>query len=195
LSVVRWFSALRGRRQLAAEPAPIERPARVGPPPPTTVAVEVYTARDAFRLEIDCAGERTTDVLNHGGVLRGRQLIDDAEASPLDGGSFEIPVDDVLLVIPPEQPTNPQRRLHRPRQTVRVKIGSYEVTGDAHVPAGAQVSGFLARVAPRFVPLTDAVIRDGADARLERRVPVALTNYRAASAVKEVRPEDPVRPD
>ena len=80
--------------------------------------------------------------------------------------------------MPPRQASDPQRRLHRPRQPVDLRIGPFEVSGSVHVPPGAQASGYLYRVNPRFVPITEAVIKRADAEPLERRDQVVLVNLR-----------------
>ena len=97
---------------------------------------------------------------------------------------------DILLVVPPAQDLDPSRRLHRPGQDVRMLIGPYEVRGHVHVPPGSQATGYLARMNPRFVPITQATIRVVDDETSHMVVDVVLANLRLASSLREVSPAD-----
>jgi hypothetical protein len=59
---------------------------------------------------------------------------------------------------------------------VDVRIGPFQVSGSVHVPPGAQASGYLYRVNPHFVPITEAVIKRADPEPLERRDAVVLVN-------------------
>ena len=74
---------------------------------------------------------------------------------------FDMPLDELLIVAPPEQPTDPARRLHRPGKLIHLSVGPYEVSGSAHVPAGAEAIAFLLRHNTRFVALRRATIDSG----------------------------------
>ncbi len=120
-------------------------------------------------VEIRTGGERITDVLNRLG---------EAES------------DGMLLVLPPEQAHDPRRHLHRPGQSLRVRIEPYEVVGLVHVPPGSQPMGYLGRVNPRFVPLTDAVIRLTDGSPDELRSSVVIVNLPRAQEVREIAAAD-----
>ena len=112
-------------------------PAR--PPAPVSQSIVFVGAAESLVADVAAGEERVTDLLNR-------------DALPT-------PFDDVLLVVPPPRTTDPRRRLHRPRRGIEVQIGPFEVQGTMHVPPGAQAAGYLARVNPRFVPVTQAIVR------------------------------------
>lgn len=145
--------------------------------------VEFYTATDHLVATMDAGGERVTDQLNRDGSLQ--VLPPEPGVSWLESGSAEAVSDpdwvafdigDVLLVVPPAQASDPRRRLHRPRQPVDLSIGPFQVSGSVHVPPGAQASGYLYRVNPHFVAITEAVIKRVDPEPLERRDAVVLVN-------------------
>jgi hypothetical protein len=153
--------------------------------------VEFYTATDHVVATMDAAGERVTDQLNRDGSLP--ILPQYSDANWLESGSADATADpdwvafdigEVLLVVPPAQSSDPQRRLHRPRQPVEVSIGPFEVSGSVHVPPGAQASGYLYRVNPHFVPITEAVIRRVEPEPLERRDAVVLVNLQRIDRIE-----------
>lgn len=132
-------------------------------------AVEFFTAGDHVVATIDAGRERVTDQLNR-----------DGSVPVLAPGSQWVAFDvgEVLLVVPPAQPSDPLRRLHRPRQPVDVRIGPFEVSGSVHVPPGTQASGYLYRVNPHFVPVTEALTKRVDLEPFERRDAVVLVNLR-----------------
>ena len=135
------------------------------PPAPVAapVAVRIFTIEGTRELETEGGVPRTTDLLN--------RTDDQLRIRESGGGDWEfVDVDELLVVVPPEQGSDPKMRLHRPRQQVRVKLGPYVVDGAAHVPAGSQATSFLVPQRHHFVPLTEATIQhDEQLRRLPRR--------------------------
>jgi hypothetical protein len=159
---VRWFP----RR---TQP-PADQPGSVDPEPASVeVAVTLWTASGSRQVEaVIPADTRLSDLLN----------------DPSAGAMFDVPMDELLIVVPPVQPTDPMRRLHRPAQLVHLSVGPYEVSGSAHVPAGADAVAFLLRHGPRFVALRRATIEPvggSADAALWD---VALVNLSMAHSTR-----------
>jgi hypothetical protein len=142
--------------------------------------VRILTAEGATEVELDGSGERVTDVLNSIPEIRVRPpaLIsaDEAEWVRAD-------LDEILILIPSAQDTDPTRRLHRPGQLIRIRVGPYVVDGAAHVPPGAEAIGFLGRHRPHFVPITAATITrvEGSNAFSE---PVAIVNLWMAESLR-----------
>ena len=131
-------------------------------------------------METEGGMPRTTDLLNHtDDQLRIRESGD-------TNWEF-VDVDALLVVIPPEQISDPKMRLHRPRQQVRVKVGPYVVDGAAHVPAGSQATSFLVPQRHHFVPLTEATIQQEQRSG-DYRVDVAIVNLRMAESLRKVVP-------
>ena len=119
-------------------------------------SIEFVSADDSLLASMHFGTERVSDLLNRDALVT--------------------PIDVVLLVVPPARPADPQRRLHRPRRAIEVEVGPFEVAGNMHVPPGAQAAGFLARVNPRFVPVTHAVIRRSDSGPGQRHADVVLVN-------------------
>ena len=144
----------------ARPPKLTDAPEDAAPPPvvvaPRTEPIAFVSAQESVVANFEVGGERVTDLLNR-----------DALPTPLD---------DVLLVVPPARATDPRRRLHRPRRVIEVQVGPFEVQGTMHVPPGAQAGGYLARSNPRFVPVTQAVIRRPEDGSPEWFADVILLN-------------------
>jgi hypothetical protein len=144
------------------------------------MAVRILTAEGATEVELEGSGERVTELLNSLPEIRVRPpalaSADEAEWARAD-------LDEILILIPPARDTDPVRRLHRPGQGIRMRVGPYVVHGVAHVPPGAEAIGFLGRHRPHFVPLTAATITrvDGSNAFSE---PVAIVNLWMAESLR-----------
>jgi hypothetical protein len=167
---------------------PRSRAALQAAPPPDRLTVEVLTATVARSVFVEATGERVTDMVNGSDTLVARSVI--GSVPVMEGALEELPLDEVLVVFPPPQPTDPRHRLHRPAQPVRIVVGPYEVIGEAHVPPGTQAVGFLLRTSPRFVPLTSATVRLTETPESGRRVPVAIVNLARADLLREVSSAD-----
>jgi hypothetical protein len=156
----------------------------VAPPPPQVLAtVEIYDAGGSHGMEIDTGGARITDLLNASECGPPSRPADDEKANAVQGW-LPLDLDAVLLLIPPPRTTDPQRRLHRPRQAVRVQVGPYVVIGGAHVPPGTQATAFILRHRQHFVALTDASISNGSG-DTEFDAPVVLVNLALAESIRE----------
>ena len=164
----------------AAIPQPMAEPMPAPPPQPETVALTIFTADGTRELETDGSMPRTTDLLN--------RTDDQLRIRESGGTDWEfVDVDELLVVVPPEQISDPAMRLHRPRQYVQVRIGPYRVDGAAHVPAGSQVTSFLIPQRHHFAPLTEVTIQHAASGE-DYRVPVAIVNLRMAESLRKVAP-------
>lgn len=190
----------RGRR--GGEPGPEPQPASPAQSNPTTIrlsVVEFWTPEQRLIVGMDLSVGRLTDLLNRNDMVRVAMLDIRPEdpSLPIEVGLetnwIELPVEQALLVFPPPQETDPHRRLHRPRQPIDIVIGSFEVSGSAHIPPGAQAAGFLLRQASRFIPVTRAVVRDTQLAGFEQHANVLLVNLRRVESIKDVglREEEP----
>jgi hypothetical protein len=157
------------------------------------VDVQLFTADGRADVQLLAGPDRVTDLLNAVAPVRLRAP---RGADAMVGNSW-IEVDDeerdeILAVVPPPRTTDPQRRLHRLPQWVSMRVGSYVVSGDAHVPAGAEATGFLLRHRPHFVALTKATIRSAGQPELG--VPVAIVNLRVADALRSTSLDPPSPP-
>jgi hypothetical protein len=143
----------------------------------------VLTVDGSAEAEILAGSGRVSDVMNSPEPLLVR-----APAAPYEQISASwIEIDEeerneIVAVLPPPRDTDPRKRLHRQPQEVRLRIGPYVISGEAHVPFGAEATGFLLRHRPHFVPLTHATIRQ--DGQPEIAAPVAIVNLRAADALR-----------
>ena len=182
------MSFLFRNRQSGSDSQPAGEPVSEPAEPAAAVQlapVEFFTAGDHVVATMDAGRERVTDQLNRDGSLP--VLAPGPGSSWLESGSVDIAADsewvsfdigEVLLVVPPARPSDPLRRLHRPRQPVDVRIGPFEVSGSVHVPPGTQASGYLYRINPHFVPITEALIKRVDPEPFERRDEVVLVNLR-----------------
>ena len=146
------------------------------------IDVRLYTADGSGDVQVLAGSGRITELLNSSEPIQLR-----ADPSASDGGEtawIEVDVpgrDEILLVVPPPRDANPLQRLHRPAQDISMRIGPYLVTGEAHVPPGAEAVGFLQRHRPHFVPLTRARIHSPWEP--EQTVSVAIVNLWMAEAI------------
>lgn len=144
------------------------------------VGVRIFTIDGARELETEGEPPRTSDLLNR----------TDHQLRIRESGASDwefVDVDELLVVVPPEQTSDHALRLHRPRQHVRVKLGPYTVDGAAHVPAGSQATSFLVPQRHHFVALTEAVIQHD-ESPGDYRVGVAIVNLRMAESLRKVAP-------
>ncbi|HEX6655035.1 MAG TPA: hypothetical protein VF153_02370 [Candidatus Limnocylindria bacterium] len=179
----------RRTRHVDGQPATPLQP----PPDPHAVDVRLFTIDGTGDVELLAGPERVTDLLNAAEPVRLRAP---RESDAMVGNSWvevdEEERDEILAVIPPARTTDPQKRLHRLPQEVSMRVGSYVISGDAHVPAGAEATGFLLRHRPHFVPLTNAIIRGAGLA--DETVPVAIVNLRIADALSSSTLDTPAAP-
>lgn len=162
-------------------------------PDPHAVDIQLFTTDGRGDVQLLAGPERVTDLLNGVAPVR---LRSPREAEAMVGNSWvevdEEERDEILAVVPPARTTDPQKRLHRLPQQVSMLVGSYVVSGDAHVPPGAEATGFLLRHRPHFVPLTKATIRRAGQP--EMSVPVAIVNLRVADALRSTSIDTPSAP-
>jgi hypothetical protein len=141
--------------------------------------VRIFTAEGASEFDIQASDGRMTDVLDSSQTLQLRP----SEASGHPEQWTTVELDEILIVIPPAQPTDRMRRLHRPGQAVVIRLGPYTVAGASHVPAGTDAAAFLLRHRQHFVPITQATIThaDGSSAFTEL---VAIVNLWRAESLR-----------
>jgi hypothetical protein len=159
--------------------------------------VEFWTASHRTVAGMDLGRGRLTDLLNREDslpvVLLDELPEDRAQLLAMRAGQrwTQLLVEDVLLVLPPPQPTNPQRRLHRPKQPVEIVIGPFVISGMVHTPPGAQAAGFLIRQNARFAPVTRAAVHDTGLDGFEQRAEVVLVNMRRIDKIQDVGLDQP----
>jgi hypothetical protein len=144
--------------------------------------IELYTPETRVVGWIASNGQRVTDLLHEADELRLWQPsggADDLSVRPMLDQSGEwrsVPVDEVVVVMPPEWRTNRQLRLHRRIQRVAADVGPFTVTGNMHITPGApfpetaQVKGYL--------PLTEAHLLHHGEPAFEHVVSVVIVNTR-----------------
>ena len=98
---------------------------------------------------------------------------------------MEVDRDDILFVAPPGRPVDPQRRVSRRRNRLVVVVGTYVVTGTAHIQPGATLDAYRLRRHVRFLALTDAWVTHGTDPSVDVGRPVLIVN---TANLTELRP-------
>ena len=167
--MMRLFTRRGGRRDGDAPPA---APRRGGD------SIELLTTQGHMSGWVATDGRRLTDVLNDSDHLT-------VSVSPDSGESpVSVPTESILLVVPPERPSERQRQVHRRLRRVAIRVGHLDLEGHVHVTPGVPVEAFLARLVQRFIPFTDVVVADGVPDAAGRHLPVAIVNVRAIVAVE-----------
>ena len=177
----------RGGRDKESE----EAPAPTAPSATSLSVVEFWAADRRTVAAVDLSRERLTDLVNREDYVSVVVL----DAAPEDPSQpiqirpgqewSHLKLADALLILPPPQPTNPLRRLHRPRQPVEILTGRFVVSGMVHVPPGGQAAAFLFRQGARFAPVTRAAVRGGGVAGFEQRADVVLVNMRYVETIRD----------
>jgi hypothetical protein len=177
----------RGRSK-EAEDAPI--PAR---PIHTPLAVvELWGSGERTLVGMDLSQGRLIDLVNRDDaisvVVLDERLEDLSELIEMraDQAWTSMEVEDALLILPPPQAPNPQRRLHRPRQPVEIIVGRFVISGMVHVPPGAQAASFLFRQNVRYAAVTRAVVRDTEVEGFEQHADVVLVNMHRIDSIRDV---------
>ena len=187
-----------GRRRKEPEPPP------PGPGLPVVSSlgvVEFWTADQRLTVGMDLGHRRLTDLVNGQDSVRvvPFEVAPEDPSLPVpmrpDQAWSDLAVEDALLVFPPPQPTDPQRRLHRPKQAVEIRIGPFEISGSVHIPPGAQAAGFLFRQQARFTPITRASVRDTRLVGYEQRAEVVLVNLKLVEVIRDVGLDDKEEPE
>ena len=178
----------RGRRGEDSE----EPPAVAEPTGTSLSVVEFWGAGQRTLAGMDLSQGRLTDLINRQDILpvvlldeRPEDLSKPIELSPNHSWT-QFLIWDALVILPPPQPTDPLRRLHRPRQPIEAVVGPFSVSGMVHVPPGAQAAGFLLRQNLRFAPVTRATVRDSAIDGFEQRAEVVLVNMRRVETIRDI---------
>lgn len=149
--------------------------------------IELYTADTRVVGWIAAEGRRVTDLLNEADRLRlWRPMPGPLEEPGAANGSApdtsangewqELVTEQVILAMPPEWRASRQLRLHRKLRRVAVTAGPFSVTGNIHLPLGAEIGPeYLAR-RPHFMPLTEAYLLHNAEPPFEHVVSVVIVN-------------------
>ncbi|MFP5342172.1 MAG: hypothetical protein ACLGIJ_04485 [Candidatus Limnocylindria bacterium] len=150
--------------------------------------IELYTADARIVGWIAPNGQRVTDLLSTNEELRlwrpspGRlddpvgTGVGEAPTNPDEHGEWEtLETARVILAMPPEWRASRQLRLHRRLRRAAVIAGPFSITGNVHLPPGAEIGLHLTRV-DRFLPLTDSHVLHGGEPPFEHVVSVVLVN-------------------
>lgn len=129
-----------------------------------------------LRGEVDLDEGRLSDVVNELDFLTFRaatlEALDDGRQVRVD--ELEVEHRDLHLIQVHGRRGDPDRRKRTVEERVVLEVGPFTVTGNLHRPPNTQSMAALSSWS-RFVPVTDAVFRAGADAP-ERREDVLLVN-------------------
>ena len=164
--------------------------------------IELYTADARIVAWISASGRRVTDLLNQDGELRlwrpspgpiEAPASENGTASahaglpppdPDTGGEWQtLATDQVILAMPPEWRASRQLRLHRKLRRVAVAAGPFHVTGNLHMPPGAEAGPEYLLRAAAFLPLTESYILHQGDPPFEHVVSVVIVNGRHVSRI------------
>lgn len=152
--------------------------------------IELYTADSRIVGWIASNGRRVTDLLNDDGELRlwrpspGPLAApepntggDPSPAGPGSNGEWQTLLSErVILAMPPEWRASRQLRLHRKLRRVALSAGPFSVTGNLHLPPGAEAGEEYLLRAPRFLPLTESYILHNGEPPFEHVVSVVIVN-------------------
>ncbi len=137
---------------------------------------------------------RVSDTVNR---VAGLRLVD-ATVTDLTGQSalavpaLDVSLDQVLLIIPDDQPPS-ERRIWTRRRRVEIAVGGFAVFGELHGPAAADPLANLHR-RPAFVPLTDATIVVAASGASLAATPVVIVSTAAATSIRDAGNDRILRP-
>jgi hypothetical protein len=155
--------------------------------------IELYTADARVVAWISANGRRVTDLLNEQAELRlwrpspgpldgaaggdVRAAVADPDLAGSEGGEWQtLMTDQVVLAMPPEWRASRQLRLHRRLRRVALSVGPFSVTGNLHLPPGAEVGPELLLRSQRWLPLTEAYLLHTGEPPFEHVVSVVIVN-------------------
>jgi len=149
--------------------------------------IELYTADARVVGWIAAEGRRVTDLLNTAETLRlwhptpgpiDQPGSSNGTSPDTDGpGEWqELLTEQVVLAMPPEWRASRQLRLHRKLRRVALHAGPFSVTGNVHLPVGAEIGPEYLVRRPRFMPLTEAYLLHNAEPPFEHVVSVVIVN-------------------
>lgn len=152
--------------------------------------VEIYTPHAMVSGFVVAHGRRLSDILNSVVSLSVRDPRSISFLNGLNGTEGQdwhmVDTDEILFVMPP--PIESPRRLHvhRRQHRIRIRTGSFEVVGNAHLIPGIALDPYLLRTRMRFLPLTKAYVRSSHEPEWERNADVVLVNVRPLKDLEEV---------
>ena len=141
--------------------------------------IRIFTLDGEYAGLIHPRGQRVTDLLNTQPALLVR-LDEQSRVGPW----VSIERDTILVVAPP--PFSSERRIHRQRRTVQIKVGAWVVTGIAHTAPMGGLDPTQLRSRQPFLPLTNVRITP-ADGRADgEQFSVAIVNVSNVDELREV---------
>lgn len=156
---------------------------------PDLAPIELYTADARVVGWVAANGQRVTDLLNQQDELRLWRPSPGPIAAPSDGAAAapsgdldetgewqSLLTEQVVLAMPPEWRASRQLRLHRKLRRVALSAGPFSVTGNLHVPPGAEADAAYVWRTQRFMPLTEAYLLHDGDPPFEHVVSVVIVN-------------------
>ena len=131
------------------------------------------------------ARDRISDTVNRVPSLHVADvtITDLASQSAVTVPALDVALEQVLLIIPGDQPAT-ERRIWTRRRPVEIAVGGFAVLGELHGPAAADPLTNLHR-RPTFVPLTDATIVVAATGASLAATPVVIVNTAAATSIRD----------
>jgi hypothetical protein len=162
----------------------------VAPEPTTLEPVEIYTATAMVYGYVDSEGRRLSDILNANSHLAIRDPKSTSVITSVPGtegdGWTSIAAEDILFIMPPEYVSPRQLRVHRRQHRVRITTGPYQLVGNAHLPAGAELHSYALQRRIKFLAVTDAWAYSTLDPAFERMAPVVVVNVGPIEELTEV---------
>jgi hypothetical protein len=155
-------------------------PAHGSPDAQDLQPIRLFVAQMMLDALVHPGDERMTDVLNRGGELP--VLPAGAHASEPENW-MAVPIDELLMVVPPPHVSPPQKRAERERHQVWLRAGDWEVAGIAHLKPGAEQDAILLSTQP-FLPLTGVTMRSN-DYPQPETYDVVIVNLRFAEFVTD----------
>jgi hypothetical protein len=171
------FWSWRGSR--AAELAELGLASRDAAEPSNLEPIRIFTVTGEYAGTIDSRGQRVTDLLNAQPAL----LIRLHEPGTNDEW-VSIDSDTILVVAPP--PFVSQRRIHRQRRSVQVRVGDWVVTGLAHTAPMGGLDPTHLRRGQRFLPMTNVRIARADGTADGEQFAVAIVNVSNVAELREL---------
>ncbi len=149
------------------------------------VLVHLFQADRMVAGTLCGAHGRVSDTVNRVAGLRlvDATVTDLASHSASTVPALDVSLDQVLLIIPGDQPPS-ERRIWTRRRRVEIAVGGFAVFGELHGPAAADPIANLHR-RPGFVPLTDATIVAAASGASLAAAPAVIVNTAAATSIRD----------
>jgi hypothetical protein len=141
--------------------------------------IRIFTIDGEYAGTINPRGQRVTDLLNTQAALLVR-LDEQSRGGPW----VSIERDSILIVAPP--PFISDRRIHRQRRTVQIKVGAWVVSGVAHTAPMGGLDPTQLRSRQPFLPLTNVRITRADGGADGEQFAVAIVNVSNVDELREV---------